>query len=235
MAHGHHRRKQKSTAMSSPQSPQFPRTTPLTEDEWKRIADPVVALYYLPSRPSDRKLRLFGCYCCRRIPGISSDEACRQALDIAECYADGLIDAAEFGRRYLAEDRWVGAQLFQSLPSGGAVGTTLALDARVAATAARIVAEGQDWHAERSWQAGLMRELFASPCRSVNMQPAWQTINVVGLSQAIYSERAFDRLPILGDALEDAGCTDAAMLDHCRQLGEHVRGCWLLDLVSGRS
>jgi hypothetical protein len=54
------------------------------------------------------------------------------------------------------------------------------------------------------------------------------------IAQAIYTDRAFDRLPVLADALEDAGCADASILDHCRQPGEHVRGCWVLDLLLGK-
>jgi hypothetical protein len=50
-------------------------------------------------------------------------------------------------------------------------------------------------------------------------------------AQPIYAERAFDRLPILTDALEDAGCTWADILDHCRQPGEPGRGCWMVDLL----
>jgi hypothetical protein len=57
---------------------------------------------------------------------------------------------------------------------------------------------------------------------------------VVHLAQAICEERAFDRLPILADALEDAGCTNADVLDHCRQPGEHVRGCWVVNLLLGK-
>jgi hypothetical protein len=54
------------------------------------------------------------------------------------------------------------------------------------------------------------------------------------LAAAIYDERAFDRLPVVADALEDAGCTDAAILGHCRAGGEHVRGCWAVDLELGK-
>ena len=57
---------------------------------------------------------------------------------------------------------------------------------------------------------------------------------VVQLAQAIYDDRAFDRIPILADALEEAGCTEAAILGHCRQPGEHVRGCWVVDLLLGK-
>lgn len=64
---------------------------------------------------------------------------------------------------------------------------------------------------------------------------AWCDKTVPKLARAIYEERAFDRLPILADALEEAGCADADILDHCRQPGEHVRGCWVIDLILGKS
>jgi hypothetical protein len=57
---------------------------------------------------------------------------------------------------------------------------------------------------------------------------------VVQLAQEIYDRRAFDRLAALADALEEAGCRDPAILDHCRLPGEHVRGCWVIDLLTGR-
>jgi hypothetical protein len=55
------------------------------------------------------------------------------------------------------------------------------------------------------------------------------------MTQSIYDERAFDRLPLLADALEDAGCGDAAILSHCREPSEHVRGCWVVDLLLGKT
>ncbi|MBY0524503.1 MAG: hypothetical protein K2R98_13955 [Gemmataceae bacterium] len=54
------------------------------------------------------------------------------------------------------------------------------------------------------------------------------------LAQGIYAERTFDLLPILADALEDAGCADTGILKHCRQPGDHARGCWVVDLFTGR-
>jgi len=78
----------------------------------------------------------------------------------------------------------------------------------------------------------LFRDIFGPlPFRRSVLLPAWLTANVTNLAQAIYTDRAFDRLPILADALEDAGCTNRDILDHCRQPGEHVRGCWVVDLV----
>jgi hypothetical protein len=89
--------------------------------------------------------------------------------------------------------------------------------------------------AERSLQCRLLREIVGlRPSRRLTINPAWRTANVAALAQSIYDDRAFDRLPILADALEDAGCDNADILNHCRQPGEHVRGCWVVDLVLGR-
>ncbi|HET6574544.1 MAG TPA: hypothetical protein VFG68_13130 [Fimbriiglobus sp.] len=62
----------------------------------------------------------------------------------------------------------------------------------------------------------------------------WRTSTAVPLAQAIYDSRAFDRLPILADALEEAGCEDPGVLGHCRGPGPHMRGCWVVDLVLGK-
>src|SRR5262249_32691175 len=85
--------------------------------------------------------------------------------------------------------------------------------------------------------AQLLRDLFGNPFRSIHIAPAWLAWNdgtVRRIAQAIYDERAFDRMPVLADALEDAGCTERAILAHCRQPGEHVRGCWVVDLILGK-
>ena len=63
---------------------------------------------------------------------------------------------------------------------------------------------------------------------------AWNECTIPKLVQAISAHHAFDRLPVLADALEDAGCTDRAVLDHLRGPGPHVRGCWVLDLLLGK-
>jgi hypothetical protein len=85
--------------------------------------------------------------------------------------------------------------------------------------------------AEEFAQAGLVRDIFGNPFRPVTVDPTWLTSTVTSLAQAIYTDRAFDRFPILADALEDAGCSSRELLDHCRQPGEHVRGCWTVELL----
>ena len=77
------------------------------------------------------------------------------------------------------------------------------------------------------------RDVAGNPFRPIVADHAWLTPTVQSIASAIYQDRAFDRLPILADALEEAGCTNAEVLLHCRQPGEHVRGCWVVDLVLG--
>ena len=84
------------------------------------------------------------------------------------------------------------------------------------------------WH-RRFLSRHLLRDIFGNPFRPVTVNLVWRSASVVSLAQAIYEERAFERLPILGDALEDAGCANADILAHCRGPGPHVRGCWVVD------
>jgi len=81
----------------------------------------------------------------------------------------------------------------------------------------------------------LLRCVFGNPFRPrAALEVAWKTAPVLALAQAIYDERRFSDLPILGDALEEAGCTSADLLGHCRGPGLHARGCWVVDLILGK-
>jgi hypothetical protein len=85
--------------------------------------------------------------------------------------------------------------------------------------------------AESAAQCAILRCIFGNPFRPVSLDPSWRTPDVRTLAGGIYEERVFNRLPYLADALEEAGCTDRTILDHCRDGGEHWRGCWVVDLV----
>ncbi|MBA4062425.1 MAG: hypothetical protein C0501_01720 [Isosphaera sp.] len=80
----------------------------------------------------------------------------------------------------------------------------------------------------------LLRCVFGNPFRPVTAEPRWLTSTVVQLAAGVYADRAFDRLPILADALQDAGCDDDQVLTHLRGPGPHARGCWVVDLVLGK-
>ncbi|MCI0640649.1 MAG: hypothetical protein L0Y72_20025 [Gemmataceae bacterium] len=90
-----------------------------------------------------------------------------------------------------------------------------------------------DHDQEQSRQCRHLRDIFGDPFRPISALPTWLTVDVIELARTIYDERAFDRLPELADALEQAGCTHADLLAHLCQPEEHVRGCWAVDLLLG--
>jgi hypothetical protein len=208
----------------------------LTALEWLAATHPGTLLSFRPGRATDRKLRLFGCACCRLIWEHLPEEWVRQAVETAERYADDLLDEAarEAARREanqaIAGLRGSRARLAQAAAD--------LLKPRVSVPAAVSVAErlrtGLTAHLLPARQCALLRDILTNPFQPPRLHPDWLTWRdglVRKLAQAIYEERAFERLPILADAFEDAGCTEASILDHLRGPGPHTRGCWLLDRV----
>jgi hypothetical protein len=89
---------------------------------------------------------------------------------------------------------------------------------------------------ERAAQVVLIRDVFGNPFRPVAFSPAWRTATALALAKQMYDSRDFGAMPILADALQEAGCEDEAILSHCRDAAQpHVRGCWVVDLVLGKS
>jgi hypothetical protein len=87
-------------------------------------------------------------------------------------------------------------------------------------------------------QTAILKDVLGPlPIRTVAIDPRWTAWNngtIPAIARRIYEERAFHELPILADALEDAGCTDPDVLSHCRGPGPHARGCWVVDLLLGK-
>ena|SRR5215510_6072121 len=81
---------------------------------------------------------------------------------------------------------------------------------------------------------GYVREQFGNPFRPVTFSPAWRTDTAMSLARQMYDSRDFSAMSILADALQDAGCNNDDILNHCRGDGPHVRGCWVVDLVLGK-
>jgi biotin carboxyl carrier protein len=97
------------------------------------------------------------------------------------------------------------------------------------------IVDGTGWR--RKLRVALAQEVFGNPFRPIAVHSAvlaWNSATVRRIAHGIYNDHAFDRLPILADALEDAGCDNADILTHCRGLGPHVRGCWVIDLLLGK-
>ncbi|MFO0806182.1 MAG: hypothetical protein U0791_24025 [Gemmataceae bacterium] len=80
----------------------------------------------------------------------------------------------------------------------------------------------------------MLRDIFGNPFRPVAFDPSWRTSTAVAIAKGMYESRDFAPMPLLADALQDAGCEHADILDHCRGPGPHVKGCWVVDLVLGR-
>jgi hypothetical protein len=84
---------------------------------------------------------------------------------------------------------------------------------------------------EQKMQSNLLRDIFGNPFRPVTLDPRWLSSTVLDLAHTLYDERVFDRMPILADALMDAGCDSEEIINHCRGTGPHARGCWVVDLI----
>jgi hypothetical protein len=205
--------------------------------------------------PDGRRFRLFAAGCCRRIEHFLTDSRSLQALAVLERYLDGnaaeadreaanraaeLVQVAEDpARRYAAEA--VCHALF-SLPAY-LIAEVYRVSVRAAHAAGCAVAsptldERAFWNAvraEETAQADLLREIFGNHFRPVSFSPSWRTDTALSLARQMYEARDFSAMPILADALQDAGCDSAELLDHLRDTGAlHVRGCWALDLVLGK-
>jgi hypothetical protein len=88
---------------------------------------------------------------------------------------------------------------------------------------------------DKTIQVRLIRCIFGHPFRPVAFDPNWRTSDVIAMARGMYETRDFSAMPILADALQDAGCEDAAVLEHCRGNGPHVRGCWVVDMILEKS
>ena len=89
--------------------------------------------------------------------------------------------------------------------------------------------------AQWTMQSVLMREILGNPFRPINVDQTWLTPDVLAIALGIYEDRAFNRMPILADALQDAGCDNDYLLNHCRGPGPHVQGCWVVDAILGKA
>jgi hypothetical protein len=207
----------------------------MTEAEWSRSRAPKQMILHVREAGSIRKLRLLACAFCRAIWDQLTDQRCRTAVEVAERYADGLATDAE---RTAVQERVETARVDD--PLRVAVRWTLTdPDPWMVGVAAEVCSynsrSARPSSQLRGIHANLVRDIFGDPFRPVQLDPRWRTSTVLTLAEGIYADRAFDRLPILADALMDAGCDNDQLLDHCRGAGPHVRGCWAIDLLLGKT
>jgi hypothetical protein len=226
----------------------------MDETEWLSTWDQLALLEYAVrcrASRSERKCRLFGAACCRRVWFSLISEDSMRAVEAAEFFADGLIGDDALRSHYQRADaawRAVWREQECSLSQRDAAGAAAliagsevwyyrsagASAARSAAVYSTTIGPCRRDKGECAAQANLLRDIFGNPFRPFILDGSLLNDAVIGLAHAIYEDRAWDRMPILADALEEAGCTEAAILDHCRSEGRHVRGCWVVDFLLGK-
>jgi hypothetical protein len=228
----------------------------MTPEEWEACRQPRAMLQFFGERAGARKARLLAVACCRLRWGQVPDGWFHRALEAAEAYVDGppnkkALDAA----RRAASSAYAQAEVALRVAYQDAVAAGMSADHygpfrevalvwHAAEAAAQVTSRGSRSATaavppgERPDHCGLVRCLFGNPWRPACLDPAvlaWNGGAASRLAECIYDGRRFGDLPVLADLLEEAGCTDAALLRHLRGPGPHALGCWALDAVLGKS
>jgi hypothetical protein len=226
----------------------------MTEAEWLACANARDMLAFLTSRASERKVRLFTCACWRRRWPQFAEPESSQAVACAERYADGLCSWAQVKAAYTEAEarRLVLSQALAAASWGTdrAAFRTAQDRHRAAAAAADTAVAGYEFAAEqvlrmvqegatkrqRAGWADLVREVFGNPFHAAAIDPVYLSRNggiALQVAQSIYDEDRFSEVGVLADALEEAGAP-VDLVTHLRSPGPHVRGCWAVDLCTGR-
>jgi hypothetical protein len=219
----------------------------MTEAEWLTGTVPYELLKHRMTL-DERKRRLLDCACVRRVLHLLVDTQYLDAVSAAEDFADGKLIWNEMKG---TARRKANASLRELRPRLRTHYSRYAAEAAVATTNRQAKNEGMllaasamgyatndyktNLEREMAEQVKLVHDIFGNPFRPTTIDPSWLTSTVLALATGIYEDKAFDRMPILADALQDAGCDNDEILNHCRQPGEHCRGCWCVDLVLGRT
>jgi hypothetical protein len=215
----------------------------VTEAQWLAENDPTPLLMFLRDRGEPRRLWLFAVACCRHFRQVIETDFGRNIVEAVERHADGILPYTAIRTAVLALNRFLRSDvpssiLYLNSSLVGAFGGPYAWAAawKVDDYTRRVIRmTGRNGCKENAFRADVVRCIFINPFRPrPTIDPDWLRWNdgtVPRLARSIYDERRFGDLPILHDALLDAGCDDSNILDHCKDPGPHVRGCWVLDLL----
>ncbi len=207
---------------------------------------------------TDRKLDLFEVACARRVASYSPSCLLHQTIELAEIAADAedgplsvrplttwdsiLSELDDCGnppeyqlRPPLDPLTYAALNLAHNLANPEQVGARIRHIPGWSATLAAEAIGVPDSNPEHAIQIRFLRDIFGNPFRPVTFAPEWRTEAAVGIAAKMYDSRDFGNMPVLADALQDAGCEHADVLSHCRGDGPHVRGCWVVDLVLGKA
>jgi hypothetical protein len=211
----------------------------MSDTAWFAWSEPAEILPYLSSTARERKLRLLYSAFCRLIWNDLTTQQ-RHAVETTERFADGLASR----KQLMATTRECSFVLRTTYGLRSVWLLNLERN-RTAQYLLRALHPTNFWNAnlgelnseEKIARCDVIRDLFDHLHHSTTIEPRWRTWNggtIPKVAQSIYGEQSFSDLPILADALEEEGCPNTAVLDHCRRPGKHFRGCWVLDLLLGK-
>jgi hypothetical protein len=213
----------------------------MIEAKWLAATDSVRMLEFLRGNASDRKLRLLAVAMARLFPRQLVG-ALLAAVEMAELMADGPVDERERLEVVFRLNRVIGdfdmahGNWYRKAPWEERYAYFAAKNAIGGIALTKISPDGADWRLSRQANAdlhpALVREVF-NPFHA-GIDPSWLTSTVTALAQQMYESLEFSAMPILADALQDAGCDDVEVLGHCRGPGPHFRGCWVVDACLGK-
>jgi hypothetical protein len=214
-----------------------------TEAEWADCQEPRRMIKVVQNRGSERKQRLAIVAAARLFWDQLPVGEMREAVEACEGRADGVVGQEtldDYRRRfygYVLRDAPPGQRQWDENPAlRSAFGLVLATTCP--GSTLRTLAGNKHWRTgaePRDEQVSdIIRDIFGNPFRPVRLDASWRTSTAVALASRMYDSRDFSAMPILADALQDAGCENADVLAHCYSEGPHVRGCWVVDLVLGK-
>jgi hypothetical protein len=217
----------------------------MTEEEWLASTDPSTLLNHvcpiMDDDPRMRKVRLFTAAYLRSIWDHIKGDLFRQAVELVETVADDPMQRSALSERH-EHLHQISPRSRRTRAEAAVIEGTLWNSLNAASWGARRAVScsaGALGHAarktEKQKQSDLFRDIFGNPFRPVSFDAAWRTGTAMALARGMYESRDFGAMPILADALQDAGCDSADVLDHCRDPhATHYRGCWVVDLVLGK-
>jgi hypothetical protein len=212
----------------------------MTEEEWFATTNVRDMVWSIRNHAKfARKLRLFAVACCRSVASRCPTPQFHELVAEVEELADGRTNE-DRSRMKQVRNGVIHSQSWGSVPEYGAAHYLVAGQGwhsalRTARVARRLAGSAQaDQEREQLAQLALLRDILGNPFRPVVFPRKWRTDTAVTLARQMYESRDFGAMPILADALQDAGCDSEDILNHCRDPGEHVRGCWVVDLILGK-
>jgi hypothetical protein len=207
---------------------------------------------------TDRKVQLYCVACARRVLHLVPNKLVNRAVELAEqqvdaptgtmttaarsVHAEIVAELDQYGpapdylpRPPLDPLTEAAYELAADLAEPEQIGARVRYMGGQAAALVALAAGDPNTNPEAAFQVAFHRDIFGNMFRKAELAPVWRTDTVIALAQGMYESRDFRAMPILADALQDAGCDDNDILNHCRDANQvHVRGCWVVDLVLGK-